>query len=169
MSREIREKPRGKGGTIKRGRNVALELARKRAVQASARVRDQAKIEQDREQPESFGNEQTEDGAQHGAVLAEHCIERTVELAGHGAKKLNHAGKEHRPPPKERRQEPEEYHRSEPREPEDRIREKPVQSERVGAENDRPSQQKPQTKVTAPTIRNTASETPVLRSVRRNR
>ena len=68
MSREIREKPQGKGGMIKRGRNMALELARKRAVQASARVRDQAKTEQDREQPESFGNELIEDGARRGAV-----------------------------------------------------------------------------------------------------
>ena len=116
MSREIREKPRGKGGTIKRGRNMALELARKRAVQASARVRDQVKIGQDREQRESFGDEQIEGGAQRGAVLAEHGIERTAEFAACSAKKAAHAEKERWQPQKGSRQEPKERHQSEPRE-----------------------------------------------------
>ena len=151
MSREIREKPRGKGGTIKRGRNMAMELARRRAAQAVTHVRDQAKIEQDREQPESFGDKQIEGGAQRGAALAEHGIEHTTELAVRGAKKAVHMGKERRQPQKESRQEPEERHRNEPRgseeapnvkervtEPEGRIREKPAQSERVGAKNAHP-------------------------------
>ena len=151
MSREIREKPRGKSGTIKRGRNMALELARKRAVQAAVHARDQARTEQDREQPESYGDEQIEGGAQRGAALAEHGIERTAELAARGAKKAAHTGKERRQPPKGSSQEPEERHRNEPREPdkapavkeriaepEDRIREKPAQSERVRMGNARP-------------------------------
>ena len=193
MSREIREKPRGKGGTIKRGRNMALELARRRAAQAAIHARDQARIEQDREQPESFGDEQIEGGAQRGAVLAEHGIERTAELSARGVKKLTHTGKEHRAPQKESRPEPEERHRNEPRgleeapnvkervtEPEGRIREKPAQSERVGAknarpvkerdrraeiprqENARPNPQGPQTKAPALTTRNTVAETPAL-------
>ena len=151
MSREIREKPRGKGGTIKRGRNMALELARRRAAQAAIYARDQARIEQDGQQPESFGDEQIEGGAQRGAALAEHGIERTAELSARGVKKLTHTGKEHRAPQKESRPEPEERHRNEPRgpeeapnvkeratEPESRIREKPAQSERVSAKNARP-------------------------------
>ena len=193
MSREIREKPRGKGGTIKRGRNMALELARKRAIQAAIHARDQARIGQEQEQPESFGDEQIEGGAQRGAALAEHGIERTTELAVRGAKKAVHAGKEHWQPKKESRQEPEERHQSEPREPdkapavkeriaepEDRIREKPVHSERVGPENAcpgkerdrrtelprqesvRPNPQRPQTKASVPTNRNTGAENPAL-------
>ena len=151
MSREIREKPRGKSGTIKRGRNMALELARKRAVQAAVHARDQARTEQDREQPESYGDEQIEGGAQRGAALAEHGIERTAELVVRGAKKAAHMGKGHRQPQKESGQKPEERHRSESRkpekapavkeriaEPEDRIREKPAQSERVSTGNARP-------------------------------
>ena len=151
MSREIREKPRGKGGTIKRGRNMAMELARKRAAQAAVHARNQARIEQDGQQPESFGDEQIEGGAQRGAALAEHGIERTAELSARGVKKLTHTGKEHRAPKKESRPEPEERHRNEPRgpeeapnvkervtEPESRIREKPAQSERVSAKKARP-------------------------------
>ena len=151
MSREIRGKPRGKDGTIKRGRNMALELARRRAAQAAIHARDQARIEQDREQPESFGDEQIEGGTQRGAALAEHGIERTAKLAVRGAKKAALMGKERRQPQKESRPEPEERHRNEPRgpeeapnvkervtEPEGRIREKPAQSERVGAKNARP-------------------------------
>ena len=193
MSREIREKPRGKGGTIKRGRNMALELARRRAAQAAIHARDQARIEQDREQPESFGDEQIEGGAQRGAVLAEHGIERTAEFAARSAKKAAHAEKERRQPQKGSRQEPKERHQSEPREqdkalnvkervaePEGGIHEKPTQSERVGTENARPVKErdqraelprqesarsnprKPQTKTSAPKVRNTAAENPAL-------
>ncbi len=151
MSREIREKPRGKGGTIKRGRNMALELARKRTAQAAIHARDQARIGQDREHPESFGDELIEGGAQHDAALAEHGIERTAELAVRGAKKAAHTGKERQQPQKESRQESEERHRNEPRrpeeatnvkervtEPEGGIHEKLPQSERVGTENAHP-------------------------------
>ena len=153
MSREIREKPRGKGSIVPRAGNAALELARRRARESAARLREQARVDQRQEQPEDYGGEQIEDGA----VLAERGIGRAAEFSARGAKKLTHAGREEREsertirekedaPRRSGQREPEQAHRIKERtaEPENRIREKPAQSGRVGEENARPVKERGQ-------------------------
>ena len=141
MSREIKEKPRGKGGAIQKGKNAAMELARRHASETAGRAREQTKIEQARqEQPEDYANEQIEDGAERGAVLAEQGIRS-------GTKKLVNVGRRDRADVHERR-EPLEKEEAAPdvkertSEPGDRIREKPRRSERVAEEDARPVKQR---------------------------
>lgn len=141
MSREVKEKPRGKNGAIQKGKNAAMELGRRHASETAARAREQTKIEQARqEQPEDYANEQVEDGAAHGAVLAEQVVRS-------GTKKRANAGRRDRAGVYERG-DPLEKEKTAPdvkertSEPGDRIREKPAQSERVSAESARPVKQR---------------------------
>ena len=155
MSRQIKEK--GRKAPAPAASAAPRELARRAARESMERLRAQARSEPEQQEPEDYGGRQIEGGAQRGAALAEHGVQRAVKPLLRGTRELTRSGKNagerrettntkadgHRGNSSPDRKETSVI-KERAAETEGRIREKPAQSGRVGEANARPVKERGQ-------------------------
>lgn len=143
MSRKIKEK--GGKAPIPAVSAAPRELAWHAARESAERLREQARPERTRQEPEDYGSEQVEGGVQRGAALAAHGVRCAGDHLAHNVRERLHSGgdargrretTEQESPRHSRDVSPEREKnpaiRERAAEPEGRMREKPVRRERDG-------------------------------------